>query len=100
MDGMADVADAQPAFLATAQALAQRFQALGMFEQATRLGQEGAPVAGQVQALVAPFEQRQAKVVLQLGDLPAEGRLGNMQLLGGPADVLAFGDGHEVAQLT
>ena len=73
MDGVVDVADAQAAFLAPAQSLAQRLQAFGVLEQAAGFGQEGAAVGGQVQALIAPLEQGKAQVVFELGDLPAKG---------------------------
>ncbi|MNR00807.1 hypothetical protein D3C85_1165910 [compost metagenome] len=100
VDGMADVADAQPARLATAQATPQGFQALGVLEQGLGLMQEGPAIGGEAQALLAALEQLQAEALLELGDLPAQRRLGNMQLLGGAAHVLDFGHGDEITELS
>ena len=46
----------------------------------------------------AALEQRRAELVLQPGDRAAERRLGDAQLLGGAAEVLQPGHGHELAQ--
>ncbi|MNC52956.1 hypothetical protein D3C75_1023320 [compost metagenome] len=46
------------------------------------------------------FEQQGLELRLQFLDLPAQGRLGNEQALGGGAETAAFGDFDEVSQLT
>ena len=97
--GVFDVADAQAAFFAATQALAEGFQAIGVGQQGAGFGEEGLAVAGQADALLAAFEQGQAQAFFELGDLPAQGRLGNVQAFGGATDVFFFGDGDEVAQL-
>ncbi len=70
-----------------------------MRQEGARLGQEGASVTGEADALLGTLEQHQAKLFLQLRDLPAEGGLGNMQPLGGAPDVFVFSDGNEIAEL-
>jgi hypothetical protein len=77
--GVFDVADAQAAFVAAPEPLGQSFQPRGMGEEGLGLGQEGAAVARQADALLAALEQRQAQPFLQLGDLPAQRRLGDVQ---------------------
>ncbi|MNG32023.1 hypothetical protein D3C84_1179390 [compost metagenome] len=62
--------------------------------------QEGPAIGGEAQALLAALEQLQAEALLELGDLPAQRRLGNMQLLGGAAHVLDFGHGDEITELS
>ena len=70
--GVADVADAQAAFLAAAEAAAEVLQACGVPQQGCGFGEEDAAVAGEPEALLAALEQGQAEVLLELGDLPAE----------------------------
>ncbi|MNI06096.1 hypothetical protein D3C73_590660 [compost metagenome] len=70
MHGVFDIADAQPAFLATAQAFAEGFQAIGVGQQCAGFGEESLAVAGQANALLAALEQGQAKPFFELGDLP------------------------------
>ena len=70
MHGVFDVADAQATFFAAAQALAQRFQAIGMGQQRLGFGKKGLAIAGQPNALLAAFEQGQAQAFFELGDLP------------------------------
>jgi D-threo-aldose 1-dehydrogenase len=98
--GVGHVADAQAALLAAAEPPAEVLQPVRVAQQGACLGQEDAAVGGQPDALLAAFEEGQAQVLLQLGDLPAERRLGDVQLLGGAADVFGLGDGDEVAELT
>lgn len=95
-----DVTDAQAALLAPAEAPAQVLQSVRVPQQGTRLGQENPAVGGEPDALLAAFEQGESQVLLQLGDLPAERRLGDVQALGGTADVFVLGHGDEVAQLS
>lgn len=99
MHGIFDIANAQAAFFPTAQALAQGFQAIGVGQQRFGFGQEGLAVAGQADALLAALEQGQAQPLFELGDLAAQGRLRDVQALGGAADVFFLGDHFEVAQL-
>lgn len=100
MHRVADVADAQPALLAAPQAPSQRLQAFGVLEQGLGFVEEGPPVGSQAQALLAALEQLQAETLFQLGDLPAQRRLGDVQLLGGAADVLDLGHGDEITKLS
>jgi hypothetical protein len=46
-----------------------------------------------------PHEERHSQLVLQLTDLAAYGRLGDVELPGGAADMALFGDGNEVLDL-
>jgi hypothetical protein len=59
--GVFDVADAQAAFFAAAQAFTQGLQATGVGQKGTRFGEEGLAVAGQADALLAALEQGQAQ---------------------------------------
>lgn len=70
-----------------------------MGEQGAGFSEEGLAITGQANALLAALEQRQAQAFFELGDLPAQRRLGNMQPFGGAADVFFLGDYNEVAQL-
>ncbi|MCY1185599.1 hypothetical protein D9M73_263940 [compost metagenome] len=69
-------------------------------QQASRPFKKG--LTGQRQARQArrAFEQRRAQLLLQLLDLPAKGRLGNVQSLGCTAETATLGDFHEVTQLS
>src|SRR4029078_13601000 len=49
--------------------------------------------------LPGSFKQGNAKLLLELHDLPAERRLRNMQDLGGTAGIARFGDRDEIAEL-
>ena len=69
-------------------------------------GEQGAGVlleiaagGGQLHRAGMPGEQRRAQLFLQRGNLPAQRRLGNVQRLGGTAEVQVLGEGEEIAQL-
>lgn len=98
--GVADVSHAQSAFLAAPKAAAEVLEPVRVPQQGRGLGEEDAAVRGEAQALLAALEQGQAQVLLQLGDLPAQWRLGDVQAIGGPADVFLLGHGHEIAKLS
>ena len=70
-----------------------------MSQQGAGFSEKSLAIAGQANALLAALEQRQAQALFELGDLPAQRRLGNMQAFRCTADVLFLGDGDEVAQL-
>jgi len=44
-------------------------------------------------------KERRPELILEVADLTAQRRLGDVQAAGGPADVLLFGDGDEVGDL-
>ena len=54
---------------------------------------------GEPHAAAVPGEQRNAELVLQLLDLPAQRRLRQAQFLGRAADAAGARDLHEIAQL-
>ncbi len=80
--GVVHVADAQAALVATAEAAAQVLQAVRMPQQGRGLGEEDTAVGGEPDALLAALEERQAQVLLELGDLAAERGLRDVQAFG------------------
>ncbi len=99
VQGRGRKADAQPGFLALADApsviadLAQLFeQHIGMLiEKPSGLGQAQWPTA---------FQQHHPEFILQLLDLPAQRRLGDVQTFGGTGEVEGLAQHLEVAQVT
>lgn len=71
--GVGDVPDAQAALLAAAQSPAEVLQPVRVPQQGAGLGQEDPAVGGQPDALLAALEEGEVQVLLELGDLPAEG---------------------------
>jgi hypothetical protein len=61
--------------------------------------QEDLPGLGQLDPAPVALEQRDPQLVLELGDLPAESGLGDVEALGRPPEVELLGDGDEVAQV-
>ncbi len=94
------VADAQAALVAAAEAARHRFQTAGMDQERLGFGQENAAVCGKPNALLRAFEQHQPQLFLQLGDLPAERRLRNVQPFRCAAHVLLLGHHDKIVQLT
>jgi hypothetical protein len=72
--------------------LGQVFYGQGILEKGLTLGR-------QVQALVAALKKRGAQFLLQGSDLPAQGRLGDHELLGGLCDAQGVGDGNEIMDM-
>lgn len=64
----------------------------GVEEEALAGGEEADAAGG-------PLEEAGAELVFEAADLPAEGRLRDVEALGGAGDVLFFRDGDEVAEL-
>jgi hypothetical protein len=73
---------------------------LDLVEHAARLGQQGLPRTGQPHRPAGPVEQPHAELAFEPGDLLADRGLGDVQPLGGPAEVQLLRDGGEVRQLT
>ena len=63
-----------------------------------RMAQHEPPGVGQPHAVRAPFEQRRAEMVLELQDLPVDGRRGDVQPFRGTADRPFLGHRLEVPQ--
>ena len=68
-------------------------------EHPPRLDQEDAAGLGQLDVAPAAQEQRDAEVVLELLDAPADMRLGDAELLGGMAKMQALGQRDESPDL-
>ena len=64
-----------------------------------RLGHQGVPRLGQFHALAGALEELGAEFVLQLLDLPGQGRLGDVQAGRGAAEIELLGQGEEVSQV-
>ena len=67
-----------------------------MREQATALGQKGAAGIGEFDPPARSLEQRYPELLFELADLVAERWLGDVQALGGPAEVELLRDRDEV----
>src|SRR5262249_13382045 len=74
------------------------FEALGVRQQRTHLAEEPAPCRRQPKPLLLANKERKPQVVLELTNLPAEGRLRQVQPLRGATDVLLFGNHTKVAE--
>jgi hypothetical protein len=68
-------------------------------EQRTGVVQQLSTRIGQRDAVAVPGEQGSAEILFQRADLPTECWLGDVQLIGGAAEVQPVGDGDEIAQL-
>jgi hypothetical protein len=97
--GRLDEPHAQPPHLAQGGALRGPQRAVGLGEHLADLAEEGAPGGGELDAARAAHEQLGAHLLLEVADLPAERRLGDVQPRGRPPEVQLLGDGHEVAEV-
>ena len=71
----------------------------GVVEELLRERQELRPGPGQRDGLARPLEEVDAELRLERLDLLADGRLGDVDLLRGTAEMELAGDGHEVLEL-
>ncbi len=62
--------------------------------------EKGFPRREELHPARRPDEQRSADLVFERPDLTADGRLRDVEALGGAAHVAFFGDGDEVADLS
>ena len=74
-------------------------QGFGVGEQRLGVGRELRSRRGEHRPAPAPDEQHGAELGLQGADLAGQDGLGDVQVLGGAAEVAAAGHGHEVADL-
>ncbi|MNM89267.1 hypothetical protein D3C81_1014960 [compost metagenome] len=95
----AGVVQAQAALQAVAHVAGDALGLCQVGQQAAGTLQKGVPRERQTRQACGPLEQRRAQLLLQLLDLPAQRRLGDVQPLGGGAETAALGDFHEVTQL-
>jgi hypothetical protein len=70
-----------------------------LYEDAPRLVEHRGAGVGERDAAMVAVEQPDAQLRLELAHLLADGRLGDVQALGGPPEVQFFCDGHEVAEM-
>jgi len=92
-------ADAQPGFLALADAPSGVADLVQLFEQYIGVLIEKTPGFGQAQRPTA-LQQHHPQFILQLLDLPAQGRLGDVQAFGSPGEVKGLAQHLEIAQVT
>jgi hypothetical protein len=71
----------------------------GPLEDGARLDEEDATGVGESNRPGLALEERKREFVLEVPDLAAEARLGDMEAGGRPGDILLLGDGHEVTQM-
>src|SRR3954469_15351498 len=72
---------------------------VGGAQDAARLLEQHNARRGQRDAAVRAVEEPDAELVLELADLLADGRLGDVEPLPGAAEVQLFGDGDEVPEM-
>ena len=79
---------------------------LGVVDQVAHRGEDGPrpphdllALPGQLDARLAPLDQAQTELVLELLDLHAERRLADRARLGGVAEMPGFSQGFEIAEL-
>ncbi len=94
-----DIADGQAPCFARSEAPAEGFHPLRVGHQCAGFAQQVAALLGEMNPLLAAVEQVDTQLVFQLLDLPAQRRLGNVEPLGGLADIFGFGHCDEVAKL-
>ncbi len=92
-------ADREPAGLAAMCALRLDDRTLGSAQDLPRLRQENATRLGQLHVPARPVQQRHIHLLLELADLQAQRRLGDVQALGRPREVEFLGDGDEVPEV-
>ena len=63
-------------------------------------GQKNATDLSQPHSLGAVFKKRNSQFILQVSDLPAQGRLGHVQPRRRAGHVLFFGNGDEISQMS
>lgn len=91
--------DAQPGLFAQADSPRVVANLAQLLEQRTRMLMKKTPGIGQLQR-PAPFEQLHPEFLLQLLDLSAQWRLGNVQQLGGAGEVEGLSQHLKVPQVT
>jgi hypothetical protein len=69
----------------------------GLYHQLSGFLEENISRFGELYVPLVADEQGNAEIVFQLADLAAQGRLRNVQLLRGLAEVQVFGDSEKVA---
>lgn len=99
MDRTLDIADGKAPDRTAGQVAAKLLQPPRVRQQRTGFGQEGAALGIEMNPLLCPLEQSDAKLLFQLHDLPTERRLRNMQQFGGSTHIAGFGDGDEISDL-
>src|ERR1700694_3229409 len=100
MRGGLHEADAQSASLTPRGTLRRTLGTVGLCERQSRLGQEGGTGRRELDAARHALEEGCADLALQVADLPAQGRLCNVQALCRPAEMELLRDGHEVTEMT
>ena len=74
-------------------------QILARYDELLRLAQEPMARGRQHDARARPLEERDADFLLELTNMPTQGRLGDMESLRGPCEVQLLGDSNEGAQM-
>ncbi len=96
----ADKSDDQACLLYLAEATHHRLHLVHPIEHLNRLLEQQPAGIGQRQRPACPIEQRDTDLILELLDLPAERRLGDVQLLGRAGEIALPRNGDEIAELT
>lgn len=99
VQGRGRKADAQPGLFAQADAPGVVADLAQLFEQHIGMLIEKSPGLGQAQG-AATLQQNDPQFILQLLDLPAQGRLGDVQAFGGAGEVEGLAQHLEIAQVS
>jgi hypothetical protein len=98
-DELRGASNPQDSVFTTAQGLRSFPERFGVGQQPPRPTKQFVTVSGQNDLATDPIEQPHAQLLLQVSDLPGEGRLGPVQAAGGERDAARVGDGHEVPEV-
>lgn len=93
------IADGEAACGAAGKVAAELFQPRSIGKQRSGFGKKGPALGIEVDTLPRPLEQGDTELFLKLDDLPAQGRLRDVQLLGGAADIAGLGDSDKISDL-
>jgi hypothetical protein len=99
VDRRLDEPHAEPPDLPPGGALGRAPRALRLGERQACFREEGEAGGGELHAARDAREERRADVALEVADLPAQRRLGDVQARRRAAEVQLLGDGDEVAQV-
>jgi hypothetical protein len=92
-------ADSKRTGLAESDPLPASFRLIDFVQDASRVAQEQFPGRAQADASGQSIEQEESHLLLEILDLPRQGRLSDMETLGGPSVVLLLSDRNEVTEV-
>lgn len=94
-----DEAHTQTSLFARCNAMREPIRGIDMGEDRACFGEIGNAGSGQLQAARRAFEKRRADGLFEILNLPGNGGLRDMQMLGRGAHAAQFGNGNEVTKM-